>query len=132
MRKEKQIKEKQENAKKEDCIFCKIAKKEIPVEVIYENNNFIAFPDQNQHTPGHSLVIPKKHFVNIMDLPETLGSELIEAVKAVAELRFKEDKKVGGFNLVMNNFPAAGQVVMHAHVHVVPRRRGDHVHIYKL
>jgi histidine triad (HIT) family protein len=108
---------------KEDCVFCKISKKEISVEFIYENDNFFAMPDKNPVVPGHTLIIPKKHFENVMDMPASLGRELIDAVKAVAEIRIKEGAE--GFNLIQNNFEPAGQVVMHAHFHVLPRKKDD-------
>lgn len=110
-------------AQKEDCVFCKIARKEIKVEVITETKNFFCFPDANPIVEGHSLIIPKKHFVNIMDLPSDLGSELIEIIKEVAEIRLKQGFE--GFNIFQNNFPAAGQAVMHSHLHLIPRKKGD-------
>lgn len=108
-----------------ECIFCKIAKKSIPVEIVYESKNFIAFPDKNPKTRGHTLIIPKKHFVNLVDLPEVLGGELLETIKRVAEIRFKEG--MHGFNIIINNGEAAGQAVMHSHVHLIPRKKGEKV-----
>lgn len=108
-----------------DCIFCKIARGEIPTEIIEESKNFIAFPDANPIIKGHTLIVPKKHFVNLMDLPSDLGSELVDVVKRVAEKKLRE--KFEGFNLIMNNFEAAGQVVRHAHLHLIPRKKGDNV-----
>jgi len=107
----------------QDCIFCKIARKEIIVEIITESENFLAFPDANPKVSGHTLIIPKKHFANLIDLPSDLGSELIDVIKNIFEIKSKEGFE--GFNLIMNNFPAAGQVVMHAHLHFLPRRKGD-------
>ena len=106
-----------------ECIFCKIARKEVKVEIIEENANFLAFPDAHPRTKGHTLIIPKKHFVNIMDLPSDLACEMVDLAKKIAGKRLKEGAE--GFNLVMNNFPAAGQVVMHAHLHLIPRRKND-------
>jgi len=111
--------------KKEECIFCKIAEGKIKVERIYEDDNFLAFPDANPIVKGHTLIIPKKHFVNIMDLPADLGEELLDVIKIIAEKRLKEGAE--GFNLIQNNFPAAGQAVMHFHLHLVPRKKGDKV-----
>ena len=108
-----------------DCIFCKIARKEIPCEIVYESDNFLAFPDTNPVAKGHTLIIPKKHFVNLIEMPDTLGSELVEVIKKVAEIRFKEGAE--GFNLIANTGETAGQVVMHAHIHLVPRRKGEKV-----
>jgi len=109
--------------KEKDCIFCKIANKEIKVKIIYENDNFMAFPDINPRVKGHTLIIPKKHFINILDLPKILGNELLDAIKNVASIKLKEGFE--GFNIIQNNFPVAGQIVMHAHFHLIPRKKGD-------
>lgn len=109
----------------EDCIFCKIANKQVEVEIIEKSENFIAFPDAHPIVKGHTLIVPKKHFVNIIDLPSDLGSELLDVIKRIFEIRSKEGCE--GFNLIMNNFPAAGQLVMHAHLHFIPRKKGDRV-----
>ncbi|MBU1136025.1 MAG: HIT family protein [Nanoarchaeota archaeon] len=113
--------------KQDECIFCKIAKKEIPVEVIFETENFICFPDADPVVKGHSLIITKKHFMNIMELPSDLGKELINVIKKLGEIKLKEC--FSGFNLIMNNFPEAGQIVMHAHIHLLPRKKGDGVKV---
>ena len=107
----------------EDCIFCKIAKGEIPVTKVYESNNFLAFLDQAPQVEGHTLIIPKEHSINILSLPSTLGQELLDVIKKVAEIKFREGFE--GFNLVQNNFSAGGQVVMHTHFHLLPRKTGD-------
>jgi len=106
-----------------DCIFCKIAQKEIHVRSVYESDNFIVFPDANPKVEGHLLIILKSHYSNIIDMPATLGQELIDVIKKVAAIQF--DNGADGFNLVQNNFPAAGQVVMHAHFHLLPRKQDD-------
>ncbi len=110
-----------------DCVFCKIARKEIKTEIVDESENFVAFPDANPVAEGHTLIIPKKHFTNLMDLPSDLGSELVDMVKRVSEKRMREGAE--GFNLVMNNFKVAGQVVMHAHLHLIPRKKDDGVRL---
>lgn len=107
----------------DDCIFCKIVKKEIPVDMIYESDNFIVFPDANPQVEGHCLIVPKQHFVNSFDLPSVLGSELLDVFKKVAEIYFK--KGFEGFNLIQNNFSCAGQVVNHFHFHFLPRKKED-------
>jgi len=110
-------------SEKEDCIFCQIAKKKIKVEIVYESDNFLAFPDKNPKVEGHTLIIPKKHFVNLIDMPADLGSELLDVIKRIFEI-----KKYQGFNLIMNNGDVAGQLVMHAHLHFFPRKKGDGIH----
>jgi histidine triad (HIT) family protein len=110
--------------KKQDCIFCKIAKGEISVEKVKESDNFFAIRDKYPHAEGHSLIIPKKHFVTILDIPNTLAPELLKMIKDVASDLM--DKKLGdGFNVIQNNLEVAGQVIMHAHFHIIPRKEGD-------
>lgn len=107
----------------ENCIFCKIARGEIPSKIVYESENFLAFLDVHPVTRGHTLIIPKKHFVNFLDLPSSLGQELCDVIKKVAEISFKNGAE--GFNILMRNGKSAGQEVSHAHFHIVPRKKGD-------
>src|SRR3989339_463036 len=110
----------------EDCVFCKIAKGEIPVKIIYENDNFVSFPDANQQIDGHSLVVSKKHFATVLDIPNTLGGELLDCIKNTT-LKLMAEYKSEGFNIVSNNFESAGQVVGHVHFHILPRKKGGKV-----
>tara|TARA_Y100000296_G_C5038926_1_gene188780 strand:+ start:70 stop:417 length:348 start_codon:yes stop_codon:yes gene_type:complete len=108
----------------DECIFCKIAKGEMPSEKIIETDNFFAIRDINPVSEGHSLIIPKKHFVTLLDIPNNLGKELLEITKKVSDEML--EKKLGdGFNLIMNNLKVAGQLVMHAHIHIIPRKEND-------
>lgn len=109
---------------KSDCIFCKIVKGEIPCEKVFEDDNFIGIFDAKPKASGHTLIIPKNHYNNILDMPESLGNELLSAIKTIS-LKLIKEGKGEGFNIIMNNFPAAGQVVMHSHVHIIPRKTGD-------
>jgi histidine triad (HIT) family protein len=106
---------------KEECIFCKIARKEIKEEIVYESDNFIAFPDANPKCKGHTLIIPKKHFTNIIEMPSLLGNELIDVIKKVAARRLEEG--ADGFNILVNTGKGAGQIVMHVHIHLLPRNK---------
>ena len=108
----------------DECIFCKIAKGEIPVKKIYENDNFVSFPDANPQVKGHSLVISKKHFTTFLDLPNSLGQELLDCIKKTT-MKLMKEIKAEGFNIVNNNFDAAGQLVKHIHFHIFPRRKSD-------
>ena len=110
---------------KNNCIFCRIAKKEMKAEIVYESDNFIAFPDVNPKCKGHTLIVPKKHFTNIIDMPSVLGNELLEVVKKVAEIRFKQGAE--GFNLINNCGASAGQLIMHVHFHLLPRKSKEKV-----
>ncbi len=109
-----------------DCIFCKMSNREVDVDVIYENEGFFSIRDINPISEGHSLIISKKHFENILDLSDLFGSELIDCVKGTF-FELKKEFNFSGFNLVQNNFESAGQVVGHFHVHLVPRRKDDFV-----
>jgi histidine triad (HIT) family protein len=97
---------------------------EIKIKKIYENDNFFSIPDANQKVDGHSLIISKKHFKTTLDLPNTIGPELLDCIKRTAVELVKEHK-AEGFNIVNNNFSAAGQVVEHVHYHILPRKKGD-------
>ncbi len=116
-------KESQEPKEDASCIFCKIARKEIPANFVYESENFVAFPDIHPKKPGHTLIIPKSHYDNLMGLPTLLAGELLLAIKKVADIRIKGGAE--GFNLVVNSGKAAGQVVPHLHFHIVPRKSND-------
>lgn len=107
-----------------DCVFCKIAEGEIASEKIYENNNFFSTLDASPKVEGHTLVISKKHFENILDLPKMLGPELLDCIKETAIILMKK-YDAEGFNVINNNFEVAGQVVKHVHFHILPRKKGD-------
>ena len=105
------------------CVFCKIAS-ENSESKIYENDNFFSVPDVNPLVDGHSLDISKKHFKTTLDVPNSLGSELLDCIKNTA-LKLIKEKNMEGFNVVNNNFEVAGQVVNHVHFHIVPRKKDD-------
>lgn len=110
--------------KSNDCIFCKITQGKIKSEKIAESNNFIAILDINPKSEGHALIISKKHFVTIFDIPNKLGEELLLFIKKVAS-EILEKKYGDGFNILMNNLEPAGQIVKHAHLHIIPRKDKD-------
>lgn len=107
-----------------DCIFCKIIKGEIPVVKIWEDEDFLAFPDANPRGKGHSLIIPKKHFSTIMDISNEISRRYIDAIKKTAKI-LMEKYSTDSFNIVLNHGKAAGQKVEHVHVHILPRKEGD-------
>jgi histidine triad (HIT) family protein len=108
----------------QDCIFCKIIQGKIPCSKILEDNDFLAFMDIRPINKGHVLIVPKAHCTNILDFPRAEETDLVEFMKKVAKAVVKATG-ADGFNLGMNNGPAAGQVVMHAHFHIIPRFKGD-------
>jgi len=107
-----------------DCIFCKMSFGEIPVKKIYENENFFSIPDINQDIKGHALVISKKHFATVLELPNSIGSELLNCIKNTS-LKLIQEYDAEGFNIVSNNFESAGQLVKHFHMHILPRKKDD-------
>jgi histidine triad (HIT) family protein len=116
-------------SEKSECIFCKIARGEIKAKFEKESNNFFAIRDMHPLSEGHTLIIPKRHFVTLLDIQDKLGEELLHFTKEVASDLM--DKRLGdGFNVIMNNLEPAGQAVMHAHIHVVPRKEGDGIRYF--
>lgn len=107
----------------ESCIFCKIIKGELPCTKVYEDADVFAFLDIKPVNPGHTLVIPKKHYENIHDMPDELVGKVAIAAKKIADAILKIGAK--GINIGMNNGAHAGQIVFHAHIHVMPRYGKD-------
>ncbi len=85
---------------------------------------FFSIPDINPKVKGHSLILSKKHFRNILEMPSNLGTELLDCVKYTS-LKLTKEYSAGGFNIINNNFGAAGQVVDHFHLHILPRKEND-------
>jgi histidine triad (HIT) family protein len=107
-----------------DCLFCKIGKKEIPSEVIYEDVSALAFLDIHPLTPGHTLVIPKVHAENMLDLTNEAVGPVFLAVKKVTE-QIQRALAPRGFTIGINHGKISGQAVDHLHIHVIPRYLSD-------
>jgi histidine triad (HIT) family protein len=110
--------------KMSDCIFCKIIKGEILAAKIYENDKIIAFLDIAPVNPGHTLVVSKEHYENLLSTPEEILCEMISKVKSVAKAVIS-GMDAEGFNLGVNNGKVAGQIIPHLHFHIMPRYTGD-------
>ena len=108
----------------DDCIFCKIIKREINSKIIFENEDVMAFLDIFPISKGHTIVIPKNHYSNLEQIPESDLFEVYKIVKNLSKL-LHERLNLDGYNILQNNFPAAGQVVNHFHVHIIPRNADD-------
>lgn len=108
-----------------DCIFCKIVSGEMLGYKVYENEHVLAFLDAFPHSKGHTLVIPKKHFVNIFDVDDKTTKEVFSAVRLIANA-VHDAIGSDGIKLVMASEKAAGQVVFHMHVHIIPKNEGEH------
>jgi histidine triad (HIT) family protein len=112
-----------------DCIFCQIAAGEMPAVRVLETPTVLAFLDIAPVHYGHTLVIPKTHHRNLLELPDGLWMEMGQVCRRVAQV-LQATLSAPGFNLGMNNFEAAGQVVFHAHLHVIPRYHNDGLQLF--
>lgn len=112
-----------------DCIFCQIVAGRAPAEKVLETESVLAFLDLAPVHYGHTLVIPKKHYETLLDLPDELWLALGQVSRQVAQV-LRQVLFATGFNIGMNNFAAAGQVVPHVHLHVIPRYHGDGLHFF--
>jgi histidine triad (HIT) family protein len=107
-----------------DCLFCKIAAKEINSNIVYEDEKIIAFLDNNPVNPGHVLIVPKIHAEHLPELPDEYSAPVMTVIKKVMQAIMKQPG-VDGVNILQNNYSAAGQVIPHVHFHVIPRKTGD-------
>ncbi len=108
------------------CIFCRIIAREIPAEILFENDRAIAILDVNPIHYGHALVIPKKHYKDFLDVPEGDLGGIMQAVHVVAHAIVKSHA-LEGFNFFSNNGSIAGQSVFHFHIHITPRYANDNI-----
>jgi len=107
-----------------DCLFCKIISGQIPAVKVYEDDHVFAFLDIKPVNPGHTLVVPKKHFSDLLDAdPDTL-SKMIMAMQKMARAMVKA-LGLEAFNIGQNNGRIAGQLVDHLHFHLIPRAADD-------
>jgi histidine triad (HIT) family protein len=111
---------------KQDCIFCRIVRREAPASVIYESDEVLAFMDIRPVSEGHALVISKEHYENIYDVPEGLICQIHKVAKRVA-LALKKTVKPDGMSIVQQNGAAANQDIFHIHVHLIPRYEGQKI-----
>ena len=108
----------------ESCNFCEIVSGENPASIIYEDGNVLAFMDLHPANVGHTLVVPKEHWETVYDIPEKVLSNLFAVVKRIS-VAVKKAVGAEGISILQFNERAAGQSVMHFHVHVIPRFRED-------
>ena len=113
----------------DECIFCKLINGEIPANKIYEDDSVMAFLDIAPVNKGHTLIIPKQHHEDIFDIPEELLTHISSTAKKLTPAIIK-GVKAEGVNLTQNNKKAAGQVVFHYHLHIVPRFSDDGLELW--
>ena len=102
------------------CIFCEIVAGNIPGKKVYEDDDVLAILDISQTTKGHTLVMPKKHYENFLEMPENEFGKLMETVQK-ASRKVVNNLNAKGCNILINTNEVAGQSVMHTHVHIIPR-----------
>lgn len=108
----------------DDCLFCKIIKGEIPSEIIYEDEDILVFLDINPTTNGDTLIIPKKHYKDMFDVPRELLNRIEDTYKNLYKI-YKEKLKCDGLTLTTNL--DYGQEIKHFHMHFIPRYKNDEV-----
>lgn len=107
-----------------DCVFCRIAAGDIPCTKVYEDEVCLAFMDIGPISSGHTLLIPKRHYETISEMPADEVAHLAAHLPALARA-VQEAVGAQGINILQNNGAVAGQEVPHVHVHFIPRRPGD-------
>ncbi|MEM2882664.1 MAG: HIT family protein [Candidatus Bathyarchaeia archaeon] len=117
-----------EDGREGACVFCEIASGRAEAYIVYEDEGFLAFLDKRPVNPGHTLVVPRKHYATILDMPPEEVGELFERVAAIAPA---VHRAIGadGLNILQTNGRAAWQSVFHVHVHIIPRRFGDSIRL---
>ena len=105
-----------------DCIFCRIVSKEIPTKILIETESCIGFLDAFPLAKGHAIVIPKKHYEKLQDLPTDTNTGVFSAVHSLIS---KVDSLTGATLLAVHNGKDSGQEIPHVHVHLIPRNKGD-------
>jgi len=106
-----------------DCLFCKIVKREVPASIVYEDDRVLAFNDINPQAPTHILVIPKQHVATLNDLSPDHDAMVGELVRRAAAIAKDRGLSAGGFRTVFNTNREAGQTVFHVHLHLIGGRR---------
>jgi histidine triad (HIT) family protein len=109
----------------EDCNFCKLINRELPISIIYEDEKILGFMDIQPINPGHLLVIPKTHATNLKELEPEIGGHMFKTAMRLSENLRASGIKCEGVNLFLADGEAAGQDVFHVHLHVIPRFLGD-------
>ena len=106
------------------CVFCAIASRRVPARVVWENDDVMAFDDTSPEAPVHTLIIPKRHHVDLADeIPDATLVALLRAVPTVAAIKGVERS---GYRLIVNSGPDANQTVGHVHIHLIAGRAMSH------
>jgi histidine triad (HIT) family protein len=110
---------------KADCVFCGIMEGRLPASVAYEDHIVVAFMDIRPVNPGHLLVVPRRHFPHLSDMDEYTGVHLFRIALRLQDAVRRSGVRCEGINLFVADGEAAGQEILHVHVHIIPRYKGD-------
>jgi histidine triad (HIT) family protein len=117
-------------AQAKPCIFCSIARGQVPQsQIVYRDSSVVAFMDHAPNNPGHVLVIPLVHAKEITKVPDSTARNMMSVARRIAIAIKKTDIKADGFELQINSGEAAGQEVLHCHLHVIPRYVGENLNV---
>jgi histidine triad (HIT) family protein len=108
---------------KPDCVFCRIARKEIPAKIVFENNRILAFEDLKPQAPVHILIIPKNHIERTSDLTDSSAHLIGEMVLVAKSLANEKGAGLSGYRIVLNCGSDAGQEIFHLHLHLLGGRK---------
>ena len=110
----------------DECVFCNIVARKTPAEVLFENDDALCILDINPIHYGHSLVIPKRHCADFLELPAESFNGILKAAHTIARATVR-GLRLEGFNIFSNNGKIAGQSVFHFHLHITPRFKDDYI-----
>lgn len=113
----------------DNCLFCKIIKGEIPSFKIYEDDYTYAFLDISKDVDGHTLVVSKKHYNNILDCNDNDLLNVMKTVKTISN-HYVNDCGYDGVNILSNVNAAGEQSIMHIHIHIIPRKNNDKFKVF--
>jgi len=107
----------------DDCLFCKIAAKQIPAKIVYEDDRVVAFDDIRPQAPAHTLIIPREHFPSLNELPADRADLLSACLLAARKIAADKGIAASGYRVVLNTARDSGQEVFHIHFHLLGGRR---------
>ncbi|MHA2007438.1 MAG: HIT family protein [Promethearchaeota archaeon] len=108
----------------DNCIFCNILERKMPAKILFEDEHCLAFLDIFPISKGHTIIVPKTHYPTLEDVPDHELCKLFEVVKKISKMIHKK-LEIDGYNILQNNFSAAGQLINHFHIHIIPRSLND-------
>jgi len=111
-----------------ECVFCKIINKELPAYIVYEDEDTMAFLDINPVSKGHLLVVPKKHYSRLSEIPQEELKRFFQGLQNVVKM--VESNLSKHYNIVVNQGELAGQVINHLHFHIIPRYGNEQIFIW--